>query len=441
MFTGKVDEEVKLLWKDVKLLWNEVNQIKNDLERKPSDDVKEARQASKMCSEYQNRCLRKEEKINEIYSDTSEKSTHISTQYDDMQNINSKITGISEGASDALKNIEEVEGKVALIDKLFEEKDDLDDKIQELTEIYDSANEKHNKINALVLGLVKRKDEIDTLYYEIYGYTDIDEEEDESTYVEGLKDKLEKAYNEITINIKELKSEITAINSDTHTQYEGFITQEEEKYSSLFQKIRELLPDALTAGLSHAYSEKREAEIKEGQRLSKTFSRAIYTLVAISLIPFVVNIYLLLDGKSLESVIFDMPRMVFSILPLYAPVLWLAYSAGKKINLSKRLVEEYTHKEVLSKTFEGLSRQISDIEDETISSDLRVKLLHNILTVSSENPGKLISDYNTADHPLFDGKTPIISDVKDILKRDKSKVEKKQKTNKLDDSKIQEDTE
>jgi hypothetical protein len=97
-----------------------------------------------------------------------------------------------------------------------------------------------------------------------------------------------------------------------------------------------------------------------------------------------------------------MPRMVLSILPLYIPVIWLAYSTNKKINLSKRLVEEYTHKEVLSKTFEGLSKQIDNIEDEQISFDLKTKLLYNILSVSAENPGKLISDYNKTDHPLMD---------------------------------------
>jgi hypothetical protein len=72
------------------------------------------------------------------------------------------------------------------------------------------------------------------------------------------------------------------------------------------------------------------------------------------------------------------------------------------MNLTKRLIEEYSHKEVLSKTFEGLSKQIDGIEDKTTSADLRIKLLYNILEVNSENPGKLISDYNKTDHPLMD---------------------------------------
>ena len=66
------------------------------------------------------------------------------------------------------------------------------------------------------------------------------------------------------------------------------------------------------------------------------------------------------------------------------------------------MIEEYTHKEVLSKTFEGLSTQIANIEDKDISSDLKNKLLYNVLEVTSNNPGTLISDYNKSDHPFME---------------------------------------
>ena len=126
------------------------------------------------------------------------------------------------------------------------------------------------------------------------------------------------------------------------------------------------------------------------------------TNYCISLIPFAVSVYQLLNEVALDTVILQMPRLVLSIFPLYIPILWVAYSSNRKMNLSKRLIEEYTHKEVLSKTFEGLAQQINDIRDAEISSDLKTRLLYNILEVSSENPGKLISDYNKSDHPLMD---------------------------------------
>lgn len=176
----------------------------------------------------------------------------------------------------------------------------------------------------------------------------------------------------------------------------------ENKFITLEKKTESLLPNALTAGLSSAYSLKKKDEIIESTKLTSRFTYGIVGLILVSIIPFVISLVSFFKGVPLNDLIHRLPRIVLSILPLYVPVLWFAYSANKKMNLSKRLIEEYTHKEVLSKTYEGLSKQINDIEDEVISGELKIKLLYNILEVSSENPGKLISDYNKSDHPLMD---------------------------------------
>ena len=111
--------------------------------------------------------------------------------------------------------------------------------------------------------------------------------------------------------------------------------------------------------------------------------------------------------------------MIFSMLPLYAPIVWFAYYLNKKLNLSKRLIEEYTHKEVLSRTFEGLSTQISTLPDNELTLELKTKLLYNLLSVSAENPGKLISNYDTSDHPLMDAldKSAKLSDAIDAISK------------------------
>lgn len=98
----------------------------------------------------------------------------------------------------------------------------------------------------------------------------------------------------------------------------------------------------------------------------------------------------------------QLSSLVSPILMLYIPPLWIATSTSKKINLSKRLIEEYTHKEVVAKTFEGLSKQIEGIKDHRVSADLKTRLLINILEISTENPGKLLSDYNKSDHPILE---------------------------------------
>ncbi|MNL23214.1 hypothetical protein D3C87_1445900 [compost metagenome] len=107
-------------------------------------------------------------------------------------------------------------------------------------------------------------------------------------------------------------------------------------------------------------------------------------------------------GKTIQDIAALSPNVFLAMLPIYIPCLWVAYSSDKKAKLSKRLAEEYAHKASLSKTFEGISRQVGKIADSTLSADLESKLLYNLIQVSAENPGKLISDYDKSDHPLYE---------------------------------------
>jgi len=154
--------------------------------------------------------------------------------------------------------------------------------------------------------------------------------------------------------------------------------------------------------LSSAFSSKKEEEVKSSEKLQSRFNLGIYSLLIVSLLPVGLSIYFLHDRVGLEEVINRLPRLVLAIVPMYIPVLWFAYSANKKLNLSKRLIEEYAHKEVLSKTYEGLSKQIESINDSAQSEELKFRLLANFLQVSSENPGKLISNYEASDHPIME---------------------------------------
>ena len=311
------------------------------------------------------------------------------------------------------RKVDSLNEKEDKVNELFENYDDFVRSVEELDGVVDKAQELYLKINALNKGVLTRKNEIDELYYEIMGYTETDEVTKEETVIYGLKDKLENSYNELNENLRNISNEIKEYQKVTTENYSQLVEDRKNSFKILLEgwkkdydltlkQICDLLPDALTSGLSHAYIEKRKAEIIEQTNLSNKFTKAIWGLIGVSLIPFAVSIVSLFTGKSFHDVILDIPRVVLSILPLYVPVMWVAYSSDKKIKLSKRLIEEYTHKEVLSKTFEGLSSQIKDLEDDKISEELRIKLLYNILEVSSENPGKLISDYNKSDHPLMD---------------------------------------
>jgi hypothetical protein len=429
-YTGPKMATTEYLDDERKKLWEAVTRIEKDLKNKSSDQENEARQDSRKISEFRNKSQKSKEIIDGALNDSHKaleeinltiqeieiKSESVKKTYNEASNISAKLTILGE--------------KIQNIELLFSDKESLNEKINALEEMYKSGSETASKITATYNNLLKRKKEIDDLYFEIIGFEDENEETGEVTKEKGIKDQLEQTYDQIKNEIEALKQDLLLFKKSEKENYKNDLSKNKEmlnermetlenEYNETSQKIRALLPDALTAGLSHAFSEKRKEEILDGKKLNTYFFLAILGLVLISLIPFIINMYMLREGKTLESIISDAPRIVLAILPLYIPFLWLAYFSNKRINLSKRLVEEYTHKEVLSKTFEGLSKQIESIEDEDMSEELRIKLLYNILDVSSENPGKLISDYNKADHPVMDvlEKSFKLSNAVDSLKK------------------------
>ena len=273
--------------------------------------------------------------------------------------------------------------------------------------------ENHEKSTQLLKAISLRRTEILNIHREIFGFDQEDAETDEITHIPGLKEELEHVYTKLEKKSGDLSKSLSTLEKTTSDEYTNLIEiskkknldLEEEwnaKHSEINKKIQSLLPNALTAGLSHAFSKKKEDEDGAYEKHKTQFGYGIFGLVIVSIIPFAISIVFLLQDKSLEQVIYNIPRVVLAIVPLYLPVLWLAFSSSKKMNLSKRLIEEYSHKEVLSKTFEGLSSQINSLDDNEISSELRIKLLQNFMQVYSENPGKLISNYETSDHPIME---------------------------------------
>ena len=405
-------------------LWNKLLEVEKKLNKKTSDYEKEAKSSSKKTSEYRNKCKESLEVANDYISQISTKISEIdesikTIKHNEGYSIekSNEIKTILDASNENLETLNEkkleLQKSIEFLELAFENHPNLEDEIETLNSAFHDSEELNTKIQNLHKNSLTRKREIDNLYYEINGYSDTDEDTEEETEVEGLKEKLEKTYVKLKSNLDILEKKLSDLQTRTEANFNKFQTTQDivfnenlkkwqNKYSSIENKINSLLPNALTAGLSSAYSTKKTEETAEQVKLVKRFNWGIFGLILVSLIPFAVSIKSISDGLALDEVLTRMPRLVLAILPLYIPVMWVAYSANRKMNLSKRLIEEYSHKEVISKTFEGLSKQINDIEDSETSSDLRLKLLYNILEVSSENPGKLISNYNKSDHPIMD---------------------------------------
>lgn len=380
---GYLDDERKKLWK-------KVIELQDLIEKKTSDYEKEAAQASRKCAEFRNRCETANKEADLIIGKLRNTESDVN-----QSNITSTIAEIQEFYNELSPNKDRINSKIIELDTLFANYATYAERLKSLDALSNTADETATKVDTISKQLSLRKKEIDQVYIEIFGYTDTNAETNEETEVPGLKAELDQAYTN-------LKKDFQAFSDSSKLEINNTLKGWEDSYQSALGKIESLLPRALTTGLSYAYSEKKIAEIDESKALAKVFIYAVIGLILISLIPFAVSIYQLNHGMPLNEAILQMPRLVLSIIPLYVPVLWVAVSSNRKMNLSKRLIEEYTHKEVLSKTFEGLATQIQNLDDSDISAELKTRLLYNILEVSSENPGKLISDYNKSDHPLMD---------------------------------------
>lgn len=423
-----LDDERRKLWADnldlretlskFEVSLRELNEKNNTLaeqvEKKTSDYQKEAKSASSQTTRYKNKAADSAaaaDQSRELVESLATKAQEIAetlSQFKTLgQELEAERASLNKLIETTTSNYDLVANKILKADEFIEQSDALVDAAKivssEIADVKEEADSVSAKIGTAHSQAIKRSKEIVSLHEKVFGYSTEDEETGNLIKVQGLEADLKEAYSEIKNNVDDFGEEVTAFKDKQVKLFETFSADKEEEFSGLKSRIEGLLPDAMTAGLSHAYELKRKSEEEERKRAGKTYFWTIMLLLAISLLPVIVSLYSFFhDGEEMNDIIRNIPRIMLATLPLYAPAFWFAISASKRIKLARRLTEEYAHKEVLSKTFEGLSTQISKLPESEISRELRVRLLYNIVTVSSENPGRLISDYNSSDNPLME---------------------------------------
>ncbi len=452
-----LDEERKKLWERIADVETTMESIRDEINHKSSDSEKEAKVHSKKAAEFRNKTEARLEEASDFLDSINielEKSKTILEQVgtvkekatNSLEEIQLSLGKVEELESSYNEKLEKLDSHIVSIESFFGKYPDLDKELSDVDEFVQKIEENKKKSSLTLSEINKKKTDLDELYLDIFGYEDTDEE-GSVINVDGLKDKLEESYEKLEGQIDDSSKAIEEIKTESINNFKEFESDYKDEYNKINNEIKKLLPNALTAGLSAAFSNKKKEEEDSAISHRNQFNIGIAILIIVSVIPVALSIIFIVDNVPLEEVLNRLPRMVLAILPIYIPAFWVAHSASKKLNLSKRLIEEYSHKEVLSKTYEGLSTQISNIDDTAESEALRIKLLSNFLQVSSENPGKLISNYESTDHPIMEaleqsyklqlaldklGDIPGIGKVTAILeKKAKQKLEEKaEKTNK-----------
>lgn len=400
-----LEDERKELWKRIVAIESENKRLKSQILVSTSESVKDATESSKKAAEFKNKT---EQRLNESIQKVGElnaKLEEANRTLKSISEINDDIISIKARAEIIDTDYEEsykiLNDKILNLSSFIEDYPELDDSLANINAFVTDVEANVNKSKAGLTSINLRRKEVEEFHQELFGYNDTDESGEE-VRVNGLKHQLEEGYGELGDSIKKTEERVIKVKSEYEGNFKDFEQSHKLKYEQINQEISSLLPAALTAGLSSAFSTKKIQEESNSIILQSRFSKGINLLIGASIIPFIVSLVLLIQGEDFDKVILKIPRLVLAIIPMYIPILWLTYSANKKLNLSKRLIEEYAHKEVLSKTYEGLSKQINNLENDEQTKELKYRLLSNFLQVTSENPGKLISNYESSDHPVME---------------------------------------
>lgn len=324
--------------------------------------------------------IKKAEEIDEKHDELMENATAISAEQIKIQSVQSQV-------SSALTNAQNSESQIKSLEN--------------------SSTTSFNKINDMLSKSTELKTEISDLYDEVFGY-----ETNAGEHEEGLKDELDKTYKELCDNMKTLSDDFIQLKKEKEEELNNVILEATKKHDAIVAEIKSHLPDGVAAGLAGAFYEKKETETQTMEKDYKKFDGLLKWMVVVAILPFIVYIIWLFNGKPLDEIIKTIPNMTFAVLPLYAPLVWLGIHLNKKINLSKKLIEEYAYKEAISKAVTGVSEQIKSLKDEEASQEIYENLIRLVISASADNPEKYITEYNKCDNPVVE----MLSDPKKFEK-------------------------
>lgn len=193
---------------------------------------------------------------------------------------------------------------------------------------------------------------------------------------------------------------------DLHKSFEGHIASEKEKvadyikafddYKSAKQaEIEDLLKSATNASLASAFETFRTQTESLKNKTERYFFFSIIALVTAIILPYVP--YFKEWMFTSDNIYIELLRRVL----FTGPFVWLAYYLAKKTNQYFRLEQEYAHKAVVSRSFEGYKSQVLELyKDNPASQEMLQKLLGGSIDTIAKNPAEVLDNVKESSHPL-----------------------------------------
>lgn len=202
--------------------------------------------------------------------------------------------------------------------------------------------------------------------------------------------------------LKRLSDKATSVDQ-TLANYEKRLAQLQEDCALQLKTIVGLLPGATSAGLAHAFDDRRKAFVDPSKKWQWLFIGSVLSLVFLALTGLVHA----MSGS--EGITYDeLGRLWLARLPVAGALIWLALHSSRESALAKRLEEDYAYKSAIASSFQGFQKQMNEIGTAAGADTPLSQLCNDTLATIASPPGRIYEK-----HAL----TVSVSDqVKDAMK-------------------------
>ena len=194
------------------------------------------------------------------------------------------------------------------------------------------------------------------------------------------------------------------------TAYEARLADLETQCKAQLETITGLLPGATSAGLAHAFDDRRKTFLNPATRWQWIFVGSVGALVLLALTG-LWNVY---SASSLLGWD-DLARLWLARLPIAGALIWLALHASRESALAKRLEEDYGYKAAIATSFQGFQKQMADIGTTAPAGSPLSKLCDDTLSTIASPPGRIYDKHRLTVSPtseLTDAAAKAMSQVK-----------------------------
>ncbi len=176
--------------------------------------------------------------------------------------------------------------------------------------------------------------------------------------------------------------------------YEARLSDLDTQAKVRLETITGLLPGATSAGLAHAFDDRRKTFMKPGTRWQWLFVGSVVALVILALTG-LWHVYV--TGTPLTWD--ELARLWIARLPIAGALIWLAVHASRESALAKRLEEDYGYKAAVAASFQGFQKQMADIGSTVAAGSPLSKLCEDTLSTIASPPGRIYEKHQLTVSP------------------------------------------